>query len=57
VSEVALQGDRWVVTGTGDLSAVVITYLGARGATAHHLRMEAPSLDDAYLGLVEGTPE
>jgi ABC-2 type transport system ATP-binding protein len=45
------QGDGLSVTGVGDFTAGVISFLALQGATAHHLRIDAPDLDDAYLTL------
>jgi ABC-2 type transport system ATP-binding protein len=55
VADARVIGDRVQVSGTGDITAAVIGLLGAKGATAHELRIDAPDLDDAYLSLTEGT--
>lgn len=57
VSDAHSKGDDLSVTGTGDFTAEVISYLARQGATAHDLRVDAPNLDDAYLTLTgEGEP-
>jgi len=51
VSDAADHGDSISVTGTGDFTAEVISFLARQGATAHNLRVDSPDLDDAYLML------
>ncbi len=54
VSDARSQGDGLSVTGVGDFTAEVISFLAHEGATAHSLRIDAPDLDDAYLTLTDG---
>jgi len=51
------QGDGLSVTGVGDFTAGVITFLASQGATAHNLRIDAPDLDDAYLTLTRDSEQ
>jgi ABC-2 type transport system ATP-binding protein len=51
VSSVSRSGDQFVVTGTGDALATVLTALAARGVVASDLRVEQTSLDDAFVAL------
>ncbi|TAM91716.1 MAG: ABC transporter ATP-binding protein [Jatrophihabitans sp.] len=44
-------GDRIVVTGTDNVAAAVIIALHERGITASRLRVDQPSLDDAFVAL------
>ncbi len=51
VTGVSSSGDRFVVTGTGDVLALVVSALAARGVVARDLRIEQASLDDAFVAL------
>ncbi|MFD7656957.1 ABC transporter ATP-binding protein [Actinosynnema sp. NPDC059797] len=51
VASVRQVGDRLVVTGTGDLLLAVTTVLARHRVTAAGLRVEQPSLDDAFVAL------
>jgi ABC-2 type transport system ATP-binding protein len=44
-------GDRVVVTGTDNVAAAVIIALHERGIQATRLRVDQPSLDDAFVAL------
>ncbi len=57
VSDAHPQGDGLSVTGVGDFTAGVITFLASQGATAHNLRIDAPDLDDAYLTLTRDSEQ
>ncbi|GGF18681.1 ABC transporter ATP-binding protein [Williamsia phyllosphaerae] len=52
VGEVDQRGEQLHVSGGDDVVAEVIVELGAQGATAAHLRVDRPSLDDAFVSLV-----
>jgi ABC-2 type transport system ATP-binding protein len=52
VAEVAHDGQRIRVTGTGDLVSAVIRALGAAGVEARDIQVESATLDDAYLRLI-----
>ncbi|MBE3001788.1 ABC transporter ATP-binding protein [Nocardiopsis sp. HNM0947] len=43
--------DRVTVTGTGDLLSAVVTELSRHGVSASDLRIDQPSLDDAFVAL------
>ncbi|GAA1654488.1 ABC transporter ATP-binding protein [Nonomuraea maheshkhaliensis] len=51
VTGVAREGRRLIVTGTGDVAAQVIGALTARQVQALDLRIDRPTLDDAFLAL------
>ena len=51
VSEVAREGQRIRVTGTGDLVGAVIRSLAAAGVQAQDMQVESATLDDAYVRL------
>ncbi|TYB60180.1 ABC transporter ATP-binding protein [Nonomuraea sp. PA05] len=51
VTGVARDGRRMVVTGTGDVASQVIAALTARHVQAMELRVDRPTLDDAFLVL------
>jgi ABC-2 type transport system ATP-binding protein len=51
VRTAATSGDRVVVTGTDDVAATVIIALNERGIQATRLRVDQPSLDDAFIAL------
>jgi ABC-2 type transport system ATP-binding protein len=58
VHTVSITSDRVVVTGTDDVAAAVITTLHEQGIAATRLRIDQPSLDDAFLALTrEHAPE
>lgn len=52
VVEVDQRGDRLHISGGEDVVAEVIVELRAQGATATHLRVDRPTLDDAFVSLV-----
>jgi ABC-2 type transport system ATP-binding protein len=52
VTDVAHEGHRIRVTGTGDLVGVVIRALTAVGVEAQGMQVESATLDDAYLRLI-----
>ncbi|MBB2912690.1 ABC-2 type transport system ATP-binding protein [Streptosporangium becharense] len=51
VTEVRRSGGQLAVTGTGDLLLAVTVALATAGVTPADLRVERPSLDDAFLAL------
>ena len=51
VTEVAREGQRIRVTGTGDLVSAVVSALQAAGVEAREMQVESATLDDAYLRL------
>jgi ABC-2 type transport system ATP-binding protein len=51
VQSVKADDGEAVVTGHGDLVNAVILTLAARGVTAHDVRTETPSLEDAFVRL------
>ena len=55
VTTVERHGPQVVVTGTEDVVTAVITALARSGVTARQLRVEQPSLEDAYLSLTDHT--
>jgi ABC-2 type transport system ATP-binding protein len=54
VHSVATAGDRIVVTGTDNVASAVIIALHERGIAAARLRVDQPSLDDAFVALTGG---
>ena len=60
VTSVSRHGEELLVVGDGDALWAVTAYLARAGVLAHRLRVEQPSLDDAYLALTApeqpGTP-
>jgi ABC-2 type transport system ATP-binding protein len=55
VATVERHGPQVVITGTDDVVTAVVTALARTGATARNLRVEQPSLEDAYLSLTNHT--
>jgi ABC-2 type transport system ATP-binding protein len=51
VHSVVMAGDRVVVTGTDNVASAVIIALHERGISAGRLRVDQPSLDDAFVAL------
>ncbi|CCH76108.1 ABC transporter related protein [Nostocoides japonicum T1-X7] len=51
VHAVAVSGDRIVVTGTDNVASAVIIALHERGISVGRLRVDQPSLDDAFVAL------
>ena len=51
VHTVAMSGDRVIVTGTDSVASAVIIALHERHITATRLRVDQPSLDDAFVAL------
>jgi len=51
VHTVSVSADRMVVTGTGDVAAAVIIALHDRGVSVTRIRVDQPSLDDAFVAL------
>jgi ABC-2 type transport system ATP-binding protein len=51
VRSVDIVGERVVVTGTDNVASAVIIALHERGISAGKLRVEQPSLDDAFVAL------
>jgi ABC-2 type transport system ATP-binding protein len=51
VHMVSASADRIVVTGTGDVASAVIIALHERGVSATRMRVDQPSLDDAFVAL------
>jgi ABC-2 type transport system ATP-binding protein len=54
VTSVTRTGDTVVVTGTADALMAVTSALAGRGITAHELRVEQPSLEDAFVAVTGG---
>ena len=54
VTRVTRTGDTVVVTGTADALMAVTSALARRGITAHELRVEQPSLEDAFVAVTGG---
>src|SRR5215470_1812069 len=54
VTSVTRTGDTVVVTGTADALMAVTSALAGRGVTAHELRVEQPSLEDAFVAVTGG---
>ena len=51
VTRVERQGDDVIVTGTGELVNAVILTLAVAGVTAHDVRLDSSSLEDAFVKL------
>ncbi len=51
IESVSRHGDELLVVGDGNALSVLTAYLARAGVLAHRLRVEQPSLDDAYLAL------
>jgi ABC-2 type transport system ATP-binding protein len=56
VAGVEVRGDPVVVTGTGDLLAVVTSELARNGIVAERLQIDQVTLDDAFVSLTGGLP-
>jgi ABC-2 type transport system ATP-binding protein len=54
VESVSRHGDEMLVIGDSDALSVVTAHLARAGVLAHRLRVEQPSLDDAFLAITEG---
>jgi ABC-2 type transport system ATP-binding protein len=54
VTEVAREGPRVRVTGTGDLVGAVVRALEAADVQARDMQVESATLDDAYVRLTNG---
>lgn len=55
VHHVAVRDHRWVVTGSDNVAAAVIVALHQRGIDCRRLRVDQPSLDDAFIALTGDT--
>jgi ABC-2 type transport system ATP-binding protein len=55
VATVERHGPQILVTGTDEVVTAVVTALARSGVTARNLRIEQPSLEDAYLSLTDHT--
>ena len=53
VESVSRRGEEVLVVGNTEALAAVTALLARRGVLAHHLRVEQPSLDDAFLAITE----
>jgi ABC-2 type transport system ATP-binding protein len=53
VTSVQRHGDELLVIGHGDALAELTAHLARAGVLAHRLRVEQPSLDDAFLAITE----
>ncbi|MCK9924386.1 ABC transporter ATP-binding protein [Frankia sp. AgPm24] len=51
VESASRHGEEILVVGAGETLSALVTHLARRGVLAHRLRVEQPSLDDAYLAL------
>ena len=56
VTSVARSGDTVVVTGAADALAAVTSALARDGIVAHGLRVDQPSLEDAFVAMTGGVP-
>ena len=56
VHQLTRSGDQYTVTGSGELISAVTSVLARQGAVAQHLRVEQPSLDDAFVALTGRQP-
>jgi ABC-2 type transport system ATP-binding protein len=56
VTSVTRSGDTVVVTGTADALAAVTSALARHGIVAHRLRVDQPSLEDAFVAMTGGAP-
>jgi ABC-2 type transport system ATP-binding protein len=56
VTSVARTGDTVVVTGTADALTAVTSALARAGIVAQRLRVEQPSLEDAFVAMTGGDP-
>jgi ABC-2 type transport system ATP-binding protein len=54
VHSVGVEGERIVVTGTDNVASAVIIALHDQGISAGRLRVDQPSLDDAFVALTAG---
>ena len=54
VTSVTRTGDTVVVTGTADALMAVTSALARRGVVAHELRVDQPSLEDAFVAVTSG---
>jgi ABC-2 type transport system ATP-binding protein len=54
VTSVTRTGDTVVVTGTADALMAVTAALASRGIVARELRVEQPSLEDAFVAMTGG---
>ncbi|QMU74085.1 ABC transporter ATP-binding protein [Streptacidiphilus sp. P02-A3a] len=53
VESVSRRGEEVLVIGGGDALGAVVAHLARQGVIAHRLRVEQPSLDDAFLAITE----
>jgi len=53
VESVSRHGEELLVVGDGDALSVLTAHLARAGVLAHRLRVEQPSLDDAFLAITE----
>jgi ABC-2 type transport system ATP-binding protein len=53
VTSVTRHGEEILVVGNGDALSALTAYLAHVGVLAHRLRVEQPSLDDAFLAITE----
>ena len=54
MTSVTRTGDTVVVTGTADALMAVTSALASRGIAAQRLRVEQPSLEDAFVAMTSG---
>ena len=54
MTSVTRTGDTVVVTGTADALMAVTSALARRGIVAHELRVDQPSLEDAFVAVTSG---
>jgi ABC-2 type transport system ATP-binding protein len=57
VHHVTVRDRRVIVTGTDNVASAVIIALHERGVACQKLRVDQPSLDDAFVALTRETPE
>jgi ABC-2 type transport system ATP-binding protein len=51
VRQVSRRGDQVLVSGNGDVVGAVVSVLAREGIVAHQLRVDRPSLEDAFVAL------
>jgi ABC-2 type transport system ATP-binding protein len=56
VTSLAREGQQWVVTGTADVVGPVLSVLALNGVVAELLRVQQPTLEEAFIALTGKTP-
>jgi ABC-2 type transport system ATP-binding protein len=57
VTELVRAGEQWQLRGTADLIWAVTSVLARNGIVAQQLRVEQPSLDDAFVAMTTRTAD